>query len=62
MYWKVTYIYWHSVTPNIMFVRADSESDAWKVADSQFGYEEADIKSVEEVTVDEILKKTVVGY
>lgn len=61
MYWKVTYQYWCSVVKQTMFVKADTESDAWKVAGSQFGYEEADIRSVEPTTEEEILKNCVVG-
>ena len=45
-----------------MYVKAETENEAWKVADSQFGYEEADILSVEPTTQDEILKNSVVNY
>lgn len=57
MIWKVTYIYWCSVVPQTMYVRAETENEAWKIADSQFGYEEVDIKSVEPATEEEVLKK-----
>ena len=61
MYWKVTYLYWCSVVKQTMFVKADTEKEAWKLADSQFGYEEADILSVEPTTEEEVLKNVVVG-
>ena len=57
MIWKVTYIYWCSVVKQTMYVRAETENEAWKIADSQFGYEEVDIKSVEPATEEEVLKK-----
>ncbi len=62
MYWKVTYIYWCSVVKQTMYVKAETKDEAWKIADSQFGYEEADIKSVEPATQEEILRHCVVGY
>ena len=61
MYWKVTYLWWCSVVKQTMYVKANTEKEAWKLADSQFGYEEADITSVEPVTEEEILKNVVVG-
>ncbi len=45
-----------------MYVKAETKDEAWKIADSQFGYEEADIKSVEPATQEEILRHCVVGY
>lgn len=62
MLWKVTYRWWCSVVKDTMYVKAETENEAWKVADSQFGYEEADILSVEPTTQDEILKNSVVNY
>ena len=61
MYWKVTYQWWYSVCQETMYVKADTEKEAWKLADSQFGYEEVDIRSVEPATAEEILKECVVG-
>ena len=60
MYWKFTYMYWCSVCKNTMFVKADNKSDAYKKFDSNFGYEEVDIVSCEEVTEEEVLKSCVV--
>ena len=57
MIWKVTYIYWCSVVRKTMYVRAETENEAWKIADSQFGYEEVDIKGVEPATEEEVIKK-----
>lgn len=62
MYWKVTYIYWCSVVKQTMYVKAETKDEAWKIAGSQFGHEEADIKSVELATQEEILRHCVVGY
>ncbi len=60
MYWKVTYRWWCSVMKCTMYVKADTQDKAWKVAGSQFGYEEADILSVEPTTQEEILKSCVI--
>ena len=62
MFWKATYRYWCSVVKQTMYIKADSENEAWKLADSQFGYEEADILSVEPATQEEILKNCVVNF
>ena len=60
MYYKFTYMWWCSVCKSTMYVKADSKDEAYKKFDSQFGYEEVDIKSCEEVTAEEILKGCVV--
>jgi hypothetical protein len=43
-----------------MFVKADTESDARKKFNSQFGYEEVDIEDCEQVTEEEVLRECVV--
>lgn len=60
MYWKVTYQWWCSVCKSVGYVKADTESEAWRKFDSQFGYEDIDIRSVEPATEEEILKSCVV--
>ena len=60
MYWKVTYQWWYSVCKETGFVKADTKDEAYKKFDSQFGYEDIDIRSVEPATEEEILKHCVV--
>ena len=60
MYWKFTYMWWFSFSKSTMFVKADTKSDAYKKFDSQFGYEEVDIVSCEQVTEEEVLRQCVV--
>jgi hypothetical protein len=62
MYWKFTYMWWHSVHKDIMFVKADTEEEAYKRFDSCFGYEEVDCYGCEQVTEQDVLKATVKGY
>ena len=60
MYWKFTYRWWFSISKSTMFVKADTESDARKKFNSQFGYEEVDIEDCEQVTEEEVLRECVV--
>ena len=62
MIWRFTYIYWCSVVKQTAYVKADTESEAYKEFDKHFGYEEVDIKDVEQVSVEETLKEFVWGY
>lgn len=56
MYWKFTYMWWYSVSKDTMFVKADTEEDAYKKFDSHFGYESVDIISCEQISEQEVLK------
>lgn len=60
MYWKVTYRWWYSVCKEVGYVKADTESEAWRKFDAQFGYEEIDIVSVVPATAEEILNEVIV--
>jgi len=62
MYWKFTYMWWHSVRKDTMFVKADTKEEAYKKFDSCFGYEEVDCYGCEQVTEQDVLKATVKGY
>lgn len=45
-----------------MFIKADTKEEAYKKFDSNFGYEDVDIWSCEQVTEQEVLKATIKGY
>ena len=62
MIWKFTYVYWCSVVRETVYVKAETEKEAYKEFDKHFGYEEVDIKCVEPATVEEALKDVVWGY
>lgn len=55
-------MWWCSVCKNTMFVKADTKEEAYKKFDSNFGYEEVNICSCEQVTEQDVLKANVVGY
>ena len=60
-YFKVTYMWWFSVVPSTGYVSAESKEEVWKNFEKKcgFGYEDIDIKSVEEVSVEKILQGVV---
>lgn len=60
MYWKFTYIWWYSVCNDVMFVKADTREEAYEKFNSNFGYEDVDVQSCEQVTEDDILNYYVV--
>ena len=53
--WKVTYMYWCSVVKDVGFVEADTENEALRKFDSNFGYEEIDIKGIEPSSEEELM-------
>ena len=62
MIWKITYVYWCSVVKQTAYVKADTEKDAYQEFDKHFGYEEVDIKNIEQSTIEDVLKENVWGY
>ena len=58
-YWKVSYKWWCSVSMSYDYVKAETEREAYQKFDSQFGYEEIDIKNIEEISAEEILNEVV---
>lgn len=58
-YWKVSYKWWWSVSMSYGYVKAETEREAYQKFDSQFGYEEIDIKNIEEISAEEILNEVV---
>ncbi len=47
--WYFTYSWWYSVIDEYMVIEAETEQDAYKSFSSNFGYEEVDIISCEEM-------------
>lgn len=62
MYWKFTYMWRCSACKDTLFVKADTEDEAYQKFNTQFGYEDVSIYNCEQVTEQEILKTYVVGY
>lgn len=58
-YWKVSYKWWYSVSMYYGYVKAETIEEAYIKFDSQFGYEEIDIKNIEEISPEEILNEIV---
>ena len=58
-YWKVSYKWWYSVSESYGYVKAETKEKAYKKFDSQFGYEEIDIKDIKEISPEEILNEIV---
>lgn len=58
-YWKVSYKWWYSVSMSYGYVKAETIEEAYRKFDSQFGYEEIDIKNVEEISPEKILNEIV---
>ena len=54
-FWKFEYKYWYSVKTNTIYVKARTKELAHMEFDRLFGYETVDIKSVEEVTPQQIV-------
>ena len=47
--WYFTYSWWYSVFEECMLIEAETEQDVYKSFSSNFGYEEVDIISCEEM-------------
>lgn len=55
MIYKVLYTWWCTVTPSIIFVRADSEEQARNKVEHALGNEECDIKTILPSSEEEVL-------
>ncbi len=47
--WRFIYSWWYLVSHDFMIIEADTEEEAYKSFSSNFGYEEVDIISCEEI-------------